>query len=43
METANSIVQLIISILTLLGLIGGLIPTIICLVNKFKEIIKDKN
>jgi len=43
METANNVVQLIISICTLIGLIGGLIPTIICLVNKFKEIAKNKD
>lgn len=42
-ENANSVVQLIVSICTLVGLLGGLIPTIIVLVKKFKEIIKNKN
>lgn len=42
-NNANNVVQLIISICTLIGLLGGLIPTIIVLVKKFKEIIKNKN
>lgn len=42
-DNANSVVQLIVSICTLVGLLGGLIPTIIVLVKKFKEIIKNKN
>lgn len=42
-DNVNSVVQLIISICTLVGLIGGLIPTIIVLVGKIKEIIKNKD
>lgn len=41
--TANEVVQLIISICTLIGMIGGLIPTVIALVSKIKEIVKNKD
>lgn len=40
---AKDIIDLIISICTLIGLIGGLIPTIVLLVKKFSEIIKNKD
>lgn len=43
MEKVNDVIQLIISICTLIGLIGGLIPTIVLLVKKFKEIFKNKD
>lgn len=43
MEEVQNVIQLIISICTLIGLIGGLIPTVIMLVKKIREIIKNKD
>ena len=42
MEEVQNVIQLIISICTLIGLIGGLIPTAIVLFGKIKEVIKNK-
>lgn len=41
--TMNEVIQLIISICTLIGMIGGLIPTVVALILKIKEIVKNKD
>lgn len=41
--TAKEIIELVITICSLIGVVAGLIPTIIALIKKVKEVIKNKD